>query len=640
MIGSFVMVIFVMAYAANDAYADTTTYYVDAAGGSDSDRGTSEAEAWASIGRVNDVDLGPGDRVSLKGGQAFDGTLSIGPEDAGTAENPLKVGSYGSGQAIISAGKGKGISVYNAGGVEVSNLKVKGYDAGNRKSGVEIYTDLGKSSKLKHVYVNNVEVSGFGKSGVELGAWPSDGTKSGFSDVRITNVSAHDNADAGIQSYGYWDPSATGWAHENVYVGNSKAYDNKGIAGKGSNSGSGIVLGDVNGAKIERSVAYGNGKNNDFRGGGPVGIWTWDSNRVIIQHNESYNNKTSTIDGGGFDLDGGVTNSVMQYNYSHGNAGAGYLLYQFSGARPFGNNTVRYNVSENDGRYYYMGGIFAGGGVSDTEIYNNTIYTSPRANGGQSFAAKVGEARDLRFRNNLFVTVGGMPLLDISRDRPGLRFQGNGYWSSGEKFTIKHGGSTYDGLATWRDAKGQEKYGSRDTGLRANPRLNDPGNGGTIGNPGRLSSLISYKLGRGSSMIDAGLNLERLFNVDPGPTDFYGGKISQGNGPDVGAHEAAPRSVNTAPKIGGLRPAPRAKIRDRTPTVRATVSDVETNFSKRNVKLFVDGRRIGNFRYNRTRDRLKYTSPRKRAGWHRVKIVATDSKGLVKKRSWRFKILR
>ena len=82
--------------------------------------------------------------------------------------------------------------------------------------------------------------------------------------------------------------------------------------------------------------------------GGPVGIWVWDANNALIQNNESHHNRTgSTADGGGFDFDGGVTNSVMQYNYSHDNAGPGYGVYQFRGEALNG-FTVRYNVSAND----------------------------------------------------------------------------------------------------------------------------------------------------------------------------------------------------------------------------------------------------------------------------------------------------
>ncbi|MDQ3238233.1 MAG: right-handed parallel beta-helix repeat-containing protein [Actinomycetota bacterium] len=524
---------------ARAADAAGTTYYLNTAG-DDSNSGTSESSPWATMEKVSALNLAPGDRVLLKGGQTFAGSLRLGAEDAGTAESPVVVGSYGEGRAAIRAGVGKGISVYNAGGVEVRNLEVvgAGYAAGNRESGIEFYTDLGDATKLAHILVENVEASGFGNSGVLLGAWPQDGTKSGFTDVRIVNVSAHDNADAGIQTYGYSSPTATGWAHANVYVGHCLAYANKGIANKGTNSGSGIVLGDVSGGTIERSVAHHNGENNNYNGGGPIGIWIWDSNRVTIQHNESYSNKTRTIDGGGFDLDGGVTNSVMQYNYSHDNAGAGYLLYQYDGARPFHGNVVRYNISQNDGRAN-LGGIHAGGGIADSEIYNNTVYIGPRANGSLPPAAKAAGTRNVHFRNNLFNTTGGAPLVETPSVQSGLRFQGNGYWSGGGAFRIKDRSATYDNIGAWRGATGQEKIGTANTGFRNDPRFFSPGGGGTVGDADRLSTLTAYQTKSGSPLIDAGLNLKSRFSLDPGAVDFAGSGTPQGAGYDVGAYESA-----------------------------------------------------------------------------------------------------
>ena len=64
-----------------------------------------------------------------------------------------------------------------------------------------------------------------------------------------------------------------------------------------------------------------------------VGIWTYASNRVTIRSSESYGNRTGGhADGGGFDLDGGVTNSVIEYCYSHDNDGPGFLVWNYEGA--------------------------------------------------------------------------------------------------------------------------------------------------------------------------------------------------------------------------------------------------------------------------------------------------------------------
>ena len=62
----------------------------------------------------------------------------------------------------------------------------------------------------------------------------------------------------------------------------------------------------------------------------PVGIWAYQSDSITIQYCYSHDNHTSEKgkDGGGFDFDGGTTNSVMQNNFSANNEGAGYGLFQ------------------------------------------------------------------------------------------------------------------------------------------------------------------------------------------------------------------------------------------------------------------------------------------------------------------------
>ena len=94
------------------------------------------------------------------------------------------------------------------------------------------------------------------------------------------------------------------------------------------------------------------------------------------------------------------------------------------------------------------------------------------------------------------------------------------------------------------------------------------------------------------------------------------------------------------PAINTLYPRPASRVRDRTPTVRATVRDDRTNLIKRQIRLYVDGRRRGRFAYSRARDRLRYTTPRLSLGRHVVKIVAHDAAGNVARRSWAFRVVR
>ena len=59
-------------------------YYVSS-GGSDANSGTSLGDAFASISRVNTLDLEPGDRVLFEGGASFSGTLEVSDQDRGAA---------------------------------------------------------------------------------------------------------------------------------------------------------------------------------------------------------------------------------------------------------------------------------------------------------------------------------------------------------------------------------------------------------------------------------------------------------------------------------------------------------------------------------------------------------------------------
>lgn len=101
-----------------------------------------------------------------------------------------------------------------------------------------------------------------------------------------------------------------------------------------------------------------------------------------------------------------------------------------------------------------------------------------------------------------------------------------------------------------------------------------------------------------------------------------------------------PEPPNTAPTITILRPGPGSKTRDRTPKIVARVEDAQTKLAKGNVKLFVDGRRVRSFSFNRTTGQLAYTSRALRPGRHSVKIVATDVKKRISTRSWTFRVVK
>lgn len=401
------------------------TYYVSASGDDAAD-GTSPTKAWRTLARASATRLEPGSVVLLEGGQTFAGPLHLGQDDSGTPDQPVVIGSYGVGRAVIAAGAGDGVFVHNAMGVCIQDLVIigDGYDT-NTGSGVRIETDLRGDVKLPHLRVERVEASGFGRYGVLI-----DGNcrKSGFQDVSLFEVYVHHNALGGIVLNGEFRPSSRGYAHAHVTVANCRADDNPGRPGWWrKHSGNGIVLSDVDGALIEKCSASGNGGRCDSFEGGPVGIWVWDANRAVIRQNLSFGNRTGGLkDGGGFDLDGGVTNSMLVDNVSRNNDGAGYLLAQFPGARRFGENVVRNNVSLDDGRKNGYGGIHLWGKFADCELTGNQVSVSPAPSGRPAavvFDADGTFTTRVRFRGNRLSATDGLPLVDIRSPQGEIIFE-------------------------------------------------------------------------------------------------------------------------------------------------------------------------------------------------------------------------
>jgi len=538
-------------FGLKDTYAQTTgtTYYLSI-NGNDANSGTSISTAWKSIAKVNSINFSGGDQILFEGGSTFVGEIDFDSLDTGSAATPITISSYGPGRAVIK-GSGTAFYAYNTAGIRITNINFAGGGRTiNTASGVVFYTDLPGGVKLDYVHISAVDVSGFGRNGIVIGGWNGD---TAYHDIAITDVTAHDNGDTGIATY-----AQNMFANQGVYIGHVSTYNNAGIASATDPTGNGIVLGAVDGAVIERSVAYNNGFNNTSASG-PVGIWAYDATNVLIQYNESYNNRTGgTTDGGGFDLDQNVSHSVLQYNYSHGNDGAGFMICHAPNNPLSTGNTIRYNISQNDGRKNSYAAIQIYGGVASADIYNNSVYLAkastgtPRVVSIQNTGIETQDPHSIHVRNNIFYTSSNtLPEVDVSKTvldgGTDILFQGNDYYANGSTPAFKWKGSTYAGLSAWRSASGQEKLAGQSVGFSTNPKYTSAGNGGTIGNPDNLSSLSAYQLQSTSPLIDKGMNLASVFGTSPGNADFYGAAIPQGGGYDVGAAEYSTSLAQTSP---------------------------------------------------------------------------------------------
>ncbi len=485
-------------------------YYVSPRG---DDRAAGGSKApWRTIARVNLADFKPGDRVLFEGGRSFPGKLMIAASDSGRDKSPVVLTSYGQGRATIDGGNTEALVIDGASCVTVKSLVFNG---AGRKTGSTTSGVVVKSSR--NIEVDDVEVRGFQASGLYL---------DGVEGVRVLRLRAHLNGSAGM--------SSGGARSKNLYIADCLFENNPGNPTvRANHSGNGIVIGHAQDVTIERCEARYNGWDMPWTGNGPVGIWAYRADRVIIRHCVSHHNRSTASDGGGFDLDGGMTNSVLEYNYSHSNFGSGYLICQYKDAGLFENNTVRYNISQDDGLFDHNAGIMVwvgGAEMKSALVHNNTIFNTKGSaviiRGAKEYADQMPR---LAFHNNIFVTQGPQ----IIGGEHG-RFAGNLYWSVGERgFKVDN----FKSLEEWSAAAGQEKAGGRLAGVYADPLLRKDGNG-LLTDPKRMLELLEYQLLPGSPAIGAGLDLRALFSIDPGKRDYYGNALPASGALSIGAHEA------------------------------------------------------------------------------------------------------
>lgn len=508
---------------------------------------TQPGTAVSGIAALNRLDLQPGDRVLFQTGETFPGTIEIDPEDAGTAAQPVVFSSFGGGRARISAGSRSAIVLRNTGGITVSHLELLGAGKNaNTQSGIDAGAERPDSTKFGSLRFEQLRISGF-RYGVEIWGWPSTDTPAwpGFRDVTLTGLEVFDNLSEGIRVWGTWfaDSGGTHYSHADFHVSDCVVYGQQGDPASTAHTGSGIVLSGIDGATIERCVAHDNGGLGPTSGGGPYGIWVFEANACTLQHNLVYNQKTSSnSDGGAFDLDGGSSNCVVQYNYSYHNDGPAIGLIQFDDASPLTGNVVRFNVSENDCRANTQGVLYVGQfsttrGIDGAEIYGNTLYVSANASGGRPPAVRVEDhalLTNVRLRNNLFIATHAGTLIDGVLTKPGVAlYQGNNYW-----------GGSFD-LAAFR-LGGQETQGAAALGYRVDPKLRGAGQGGAVTNPSEFATLSAYQLQADSPISRAGLDLTTRFGLDPGTRDFFGTTISSAALP-IGAAAPTPAPAGGSP---------------------------------------------------------------------------------------------
>jgi hypothetical protein len=312
---------------------------------------------------------------------------------SGTSEQPIVFTSCKNYSATINSGNGFGLKLQNSEHVKIEHLNFagSGRNDGNTHPGVQLVN-------CRDVTVSNLDIQGYQKAGLHIHV---------SSNIVAGHVNAHDNGSTGILVSGVHGRKDVS---RNIRIHDCTAINNPGDpTALNNHSGNGILVGTCTNVVIEYCAATENGWDMPRTGNGPVGIWAYEADSVLIQYCIAYRNKTQkgAADGGAFDFDGGVTNSMIQYCLSYENEGPAFGLFQYASASPWFNNTVRYCVSVNDGCVSNgKASLFIWNATDDPEklkncfVYNNTIYN-------EHCAAISYEAQNIHggfhFYNNIFI---------------------------------------------------------------------------------------------------------------------------------------------------------------------------------------------------------------------------------------------
>ena len=553
-----------------------TTYFVSPLG-SNSNDGISSTTPWQSSTKVNATTLHPGDTVSFQGGQTFTGCLVFSNTNipTSTPTNPIVVGSYGTGNATLVSncpGTASGtngpksalVTIDHVSGFTLQNLILS---AGTTTTQYGVLVQNSQGGTADTITIQNNDIFGFHINNTATFDWSSEvyvvggsaatGTCGMLNNIKVLSNMLHGAAgvnssdDAGITGKG------CGTNVTNVLYQGNTLFNLGGRPGVANGiSGNGIIANGVKNGILQHNVAHDLGANTNSCGG-PGGIWAYDADNITIQYNEVYNMQPTTYISGcdwiGFDLDGGVTNSVIQYNYSHNNFGPGYITYaDVADMGHWGPNTIRYNISVNDARSTRdttNGSIGLGGPGTVPEIlnvYNNTVW---QANPGTTLvrptafafitsvptsgiiANNILAVSANEYGSSVFMTNNNMPL------PAGVILRNNNYYSIGTSTPLWYNwsGASYTTLAAWQAASGEVDA------KNVNPIFLGGGTAQTCA--WTPSSLVGpkpcpngYTLGTSSPLFGAGVDLSASpYNLSLGFTDYYGVTIPTVAGYNIGA---------------------------------------------------------------------------------------------------------
>ena len=502
-------IIFAFSFVSVISFASfNTVYYVDAENGNDGNDGKSESSSWKTLGKISSITFNPGDKILLKCGDIFDGTITA--KGNGTSENPITIGSYGDyslGKPLIknSDDHSSAIVLQN-----VSGWCVDGIDF-TSENGRGILVQALNDEEMGYITIKNCSFSDFCYvgGGIDGGDHAPILICSDKSDARIRHLTISGCSFA-HSGYGIiMDGISREWSKDD-YVSPDKSYNTDFLIENVTMNDilyDGIIVMSVCGITI-RNSSFINVSMDTTSATAPV--WSHHADKFIFENCE-VGGSANYHDGMAIDFDGWTTNSTAQYIYSHDNQ---RFINNccYDGWTRNENCTVRYCLSVNDSKCKNsMAQIF----YSTSLEYDDTEMSDYMDN--------------FKFYNNTLINMGEMEIKNLRNS-----VIANNIFMGGEKmsyfyYTRKN---TDDVTEEWVVTEFDGLFsnncfcGVAVPYLAKNNYICEPG---FIGSDN--SDKNSFKLATSSLLIGKGIKCDD----DMGETDFYGNALTQSH--NIGCYE-------------------------------------------------------------------------------------------------------
>lgn len=372
-------------FAVNISAVTSVSYYIDSAGGSDSDSGTSEAAAWKTVANLSGIELNAGDKILFKRGGTYECSLTL--TCSGTQEAPIVIGAYGEGQTkplLTTDQSTEVLRFFDCSYITLQDVEITAHNGG----GLWIDTLNSASYGISVMNVTFHDIQNYkviSRDALNFGAAPARAcimvkglpARSLFpvNDLTVIGCEMYDCGN-GISLWGAYDSDGNPWSDDETEI---DYYYNTGTLVKDcyfhDMDAEAVIVGICDGALVTdcRSINCCQGEGVDENGEilyFTAAMWFWGSVNSVIQRCEIAGQK-NVGDGMTVDFDSFSNHCTYQYIYSHDNSR--FMVNNAKNHYQEG-NVVRYCLSVNDnGVKDGLNNLANRNGEKNFKFYNNTL---------------------------------------------------------------------------------------------------------------------------------------------------------------------------------------------------------------------------------------------------------------------------